>query len=348
MLGLSLLYLLYSGLFDTGHPQEDLFKIVTVLTGFSFGASSIALFARVGGGIYTKAADVGADLVGKVEAGIPEDDPRNPAVIADNVGDNVGDVAGMGADLFESYVGSIVGALVLGVNATKLGGDSYTPMLVVLPMMIAGVGVLVSLGGTFLVRTREGGNPAHALDRGTFGSAIVMLAAIWFLASNLLEGTYVLSGKEFGANGVFLATVAGLVGGVLIGKITEYYTSEAKKPAQGIAKDSLTGAATNIISGLAVGMRSTALPSDRARRRDSRRLRSGGSLRHRDRRARHALDDRDPARRRRLRSDRRQRRRHRRDVGAWAPRSAHAPTSSTPSATRRPRSARASPSARPR
>jgi K(+)-stimulated pyrophosphate-energized sodium pump len=261
VLGLSLLFLLYSSLFETGHAQDDLFKVVTVLTGFSFGASSIALFARVGGGIYTKAADVGADLVGKVEAGIPEDDPRNPAVIADNVGDNVGDVAGMGADLFESYVGSIVGALVLGVNATTLSGESYTPMLVVLPMIIAGVGVLVSLGGTFLVRTREGGNPAHALDRGTFGAATVMLAAIWFLAHNLLEGTYVLSGKEFGANGVFFATVAGLLGGVLIGKITEYYTSESKKPAQGIAQDSVTGAATNIISGLAVGMRSTALPS---------------------------------------------------------------------------------------
>jgi K(+)-stimulated pyrophosphate-energized sodium pump len=156
-----------------------------------------------------------------------EDDPRNPAVIADNVGDNVGDVAGMGADLFESYVGSIVGALVLGVNATHVGGEAFTPALVVLPMLIAGIGVVVSLAGTFLVRTKEGGNPAHALDRGTFGAALAMLAAIYFLAHWLLDGTYVLSGQEFGANGVFFATVAGLVGGVLIGKITEYYPSEA-------------------------------------------------------------------------------------------------------------------------
>jgi len=260
VLGLSLLFLLYTSLFASGDPQGDILRVVTVLTGFSFGASSIALFARVGGGIYTKAADVGADLVGKVEAGIPEDDPRNPAVIADNVGDNVGDVAGMGADLFESYVGSIVGTLVLGVSATKLDGSSYTPMLVLLPMLVAGIGVLVSLAATLLVRTKEGGNPAHALDRGTFGAAIVMLGAIWFLAHELLDGTYVVSGKEFGATGVFLATVAGLVGGVLIGKITEYYTSESKAPAQGIAQDSLTGSATNIIAGLAVGMRSTALP----------------------------------------------------------------------------------------
>ena len=261
VLGLSLLYLLYNGMFQSGDAQLDMLTVVTVLTGFSFGASSIALFARVGGGIYTKAADVGADLVGKVEAGIPEDDPRNPAVIADNVGDNVGDVAGMGADLFESYVGSIIGALVLGVNATAADGSSYTPALVLLPLMIAGVGIVVSLAGTLLVKTKEGGNPAHALDRGTFGAAIVMLGMIWWLSRTMLEGTYILGGTEFGATGVFLATVAGLAGGVAIGKITEYYTSEAKKPAQAIAKDSQTGSATNIISGLAVGMRSTALPS---------------------------------------------------------------------------------------
>ncbi|MCP4203063.1 MAG: sodium-translocating pyrophosphatase [bacterium] len=260
ILGLSGLYLVYMKLFDTGSAQADLLRVVTVLTGFSFGASSIALFARVGGGIYTKAADVGADLVGKVEAGIPEDDPRNPAVIADNVGDNVGDVAGMGADLFESYVGSIIGSLVLGVNATTLAGEAYTPGLVVLPLVLAGVGVLISLAATFLVRTAEGGNPAHALDRGTFGAAAVMLVAIYFLAQRLLDGTYVIAGAEFDATGVFYATVAGLAGGVAIGLITQYYTSEAKKPAQEIAKDSLTGSATNIISGLATGMRSTALP----------------------------------------------------------------------------------------
>ncbi|MDX1503035.1 MAG: sodium/proton-translocating pyrophosphatase, partial [Thermoanaerobaculia bacterium] len=194
VLGLGALYLLYAALFETGAPQEDLSRVVTVLTGFSFGASSIALFARVGGGIYTKAADVGADLVGKVEAGIPEDDPRNPATIADNVGDNVGDVAGMGADLFESYVGSIIGSLVLGVTATRIDGGAYTPMLVLLPLVLAGVGILISLGGTFLVRTGEGGDPGKALHRGTFASAAVMLAAIWLVSDWLLEGEYVVGG----------------------------------------------------------------------------------------------------------------------------------------------------------
>jgi K(+)-stimulated pyrophosphate-energized sodium pump len=260
VLGLSVLFIIYTRLFDSGNAQADLMRVVTVLTGFSFGASSIALFARVGGGIYTKAADVGADLVGKVEAGIPEDDPRNPAVIADNVGDNVGDVAGMGADLFESYVGSIIGALVLGANATLLDGSDYTPMLVLLPLVLAGAGIVVSLIGTFLVRTKEGGDPGKALHIGTLFSALVMLVAIWAISRWLLQDTYVINGREFSATGVFWATVAGLAGGVLIGLITEYYTSEARKPAQQVAKDSLTGAATNIISGLALGMRSTALP----------------------------------------------------------------------------------------
>ncbi|MDX1582006.1 MAG: sodium-translocating pyrophosphatase [Thermoanaerobaculia bacterium] len=260
VLGLSLLFLLYNGLFAAADPQSQMLRVVTVLSGFSFGASSIALFARVGGGIYTKAADVGADLVGKVEAGIPEDDPRNPAVIADNVGDNVGDVAGMGADLFESYVGAIVGALVLGVNATRPGGESFTPMLVLLPLVLAAAGIIVSLLGTFLVRTREGGNPGTALHIGTFFSAGLMLLVTIFVANWMLDGTYLLDRAEFGATGIIVATIAGLLAGVLIGGITEYYTSEARKPAQSIASDSQTGVATNIISGLALGMKSTALP----------------------------------------------------------------------------------------
>ena len=256
VVGLAALFLLYNNLF-TG----DLSKVITVITGFSFGASSIALFARVGGGIYAKAADVGADLVGKVEAGIPEDDPRNPAVIADNVGDNVGDVAGMGADLFESYVGAIVATLALGISATVVSGSGVVSELVILPMLLAGVGILVSLGGTFLVKTREGGDPGAALHRGTFSAAFVMLLATYFIIQNRLGDTvYRIGDTEFDANGIFFATVGGLVAGVAIGLITEYYTAESKKPAQGIADDSRTGAATNIISGLGLGMKSTAWP----------------------------------------------------------------------------------------
>ncbi|MGC9363105.1 MAG: sodium-translocating pyrophosphatase [Fidelibacterota bacterium] len=227
--------------------------VLPILSGFSFGASSVALFARVGGGIYTKAADVGADLVGKVEAGIPEDDPRNPATIADNVGDNVGDVAGMGADLFESYVGSIIGTMVLG---TLFGLN-----LVILPLALAGLGILSSLLGTFLVKTKEGGNPQHALNRGTLVADGLMLIFIYPVTKLFLGATVTTGSLTLDAFDIWLATLAGLVAGFAIGMITEYYTSESKKPAQWIARQSQTGPATNIIAGLSLGMLSTMLPT---------------------------------------------------------------------------------------
>ncbi len=251
ILGLSLLFLLYSGA-GFGWSAS---RVLSVLSGFSLGASSIALFARVGGGIYTKAADVGADLVGKLEAGIPEDDPRNPAVIADNVGDNVGDVAGMGADLFESYVGAIVGGMILGVG---LVGESPAPVL--LPLFLAAVGIVASMAGTFFVRTREGGNPQTALNVGTFGAGIAMMIASFFLIRAFLPESWESGGRAYGAMGVFWAMAVGLVAGILVGLITEYFTSEARRPARSIAEDSTTGAATNILAGIAVGLRSTALP----------------------------------------------------------------------------------------
>lgn len=215
---------------------------VDVLSGFSLGASSIALFARVGGGIYTKAADVGADLVGKVEAGIPEDDPRNPAVIADNVGDNVGDVAGMGADLFESYVGSLVSALTLGTTVAAVSG-------VLFPLAIAGCGLIASIIGTFFVKGDENSNPQKALTRGSYVSAALVIIA-----------SLVLSKVLFGEMHAAIAVIAGLIVGLIIGSITEYYTSADYKPVQGIGEQSETGAATTIISGIAVGMKSTAIP----------------------------------------------------------------------------------------
>ncbi len=273
VLGLGLLFLIYgqTDILGSGALVAlKLDRVLNVLAGFSLGASSIALFARVGGGIFTKAADVGADLVGKVEAGIPEDDPRNPATIADNVGDNVGDVAGMGADLFESYVGAILGSMILGVAwghglAPESSIDALNP--VILPLFIAAAGIIVSIIGTFFVKTQEGGNPQRALDTGTFGAGAVMLLISFFMIRGFLgPDTFQITGLSGGsysysAMGVFYATVGGLVAGILVGVVTEHFTSDHRKPVHNIAQESLTGPSTNIISGLSVGMLSTALPT---------------------------------------------------------------------------------------
>ena len=273
VLGLSLLMIIYGDLYGMS-SVDSVTKVITIITGFSFGASSIALFARVGGGIYTKAADVGADLVGKVEAGIPEDHPLNPATIADNVGDNVGDVAGMGADLFESYVGSIVGTMVLGASFFLIPefADKFSGLgAVLLPLIIASVGIIASIIGTFFVKVKEGGDPQKALNLGNLVAGILMIIASWFLIKWLLPESWYyqdplyqwsdsIKGNPYTSTGIFIATVVGIVSGTLIGMITEYYTGSGKKPVLEIARQSLTGAATNIISGLSVGMISTALP----------------------------------------------------------------------------------------
>jgi K(+)-stimulated pyrophosphate-energized sodium pump len=252
--GLALLTIIYTSIYGT--EGENLNFVVQIISGYSLGASSVALFARVGGGIFTKAADVGADLVGKVEAGIPEDDPRNPATIADNVGDNVGDVAGLGSDLCESYIASIIGSMVLGAELI------HDYRFVVLPIAIAAIGILASIVGTLFVKTKEDGNPQFALNLGTMGASALMLVLIYPFLRMYVPAGLALPDSEivYSVNGIFFAIISGLIGGVLIGVVTEYYTADNRKPVQMIAQQSMTGPATNIIAGLQVGMMATGLP----------------------------------------------------------------------------------------